>query len=95
MEGASPTPGHPPGGPRSWRAACQHDLLLSSRSAVSDSCHPLSSTISKSLLKLMSVQSVMPSNRLVLCHPLLLLSSTFPSTGVFSKESALCFRWPK
>ena len=43
----------------------------------------------------MSTQSVMPSNHLILCHPLLLLSSIFPSIRVFSNESALCFRWPK
>ena len=52
-------------------------------------------TISQSLLKLMSIESVMPSNDLILCHPLLLLPSTFPSIGVFSNESALCIRWPK
>ena len=47
------------------------------------------------LLKLMSIESVMPSNDLILCHPLLLLPSIFPSIRVFSKESALCIRWPK
>ena len=52
-------------------------------------------TISQSLLKLMSIESVMPSNDLILCHPLLLLPSTFPSIRVFSNESALCIRWPK
>ena len=52
-------------------------------------------TISQSLLKLMSVESVMPSNRLILCHPLLLLPSLFPSIRVFSNESVLCIRWPK
>ena len=41
------------------------------------------------------IESVMPSNHLILCHPLLLLSSVFPSIRVFSKESALCIRWPK
>ena len=55
---------------------------------------PLSVTISWSLLKLMSIESVMPSNRLVLCHPLL-LPSILPSIKVFSNESALCIRWPK
>ena len=54
----------------------------------------LSFTISWSLLKLTSVELVMPSNHLILFHPLL-LSSIFPSTGVFSNESALCIRWPK
>ena len=55
----------------------------------------LSITNSQSLLKLMSVESVMPSNHLILCHPLLLLPSIFPSIRVFSKESALRIRWPK
>ena len=49
-------------------------------------------TNSWSLLKLMSIESVMPSNHLILCHPLLLLSSIFPSIKVFSNESALCIR---
>ena len=55
----------------------------------------LSFTISQSLLKLMSTESVMPSNHLVLCCPLLLLPSVFPSIGVFSNESPLHIRWPK
>ena len=55
----------------------------------------LSFTISPSLLKLMSIESLMPSNRLVLCYPLLLLPSIFPSIRVFSTESALCIRCPK
>ena len=54
----------------------------------------LSITISRSLLKLMSIESVMPSNHLILCHPLL-LPSVFPSTRVFSNESILCIRWPQ
>ena len=54
----------------------------------------LSFTISRSLLKLMSIQSVMPSNYLILGHPLLLLPSIFPSIRVFSNESALRIRWP-
>ena len=66
-------------------------------------CHPittarqasLSFAISWSLLKLMPIESVMPSNRLILCHPLLLLPSVFPSFRAFSKEPALCSRWPK
>ena len=52
-------------------------------------------TNSQSLLKLMSVKSVMPSNHLILCHPLLLLPSIFPSIRVFSNESVLCIWWPK
>ena len=56
----------------------------------------LSSTISqRSLLKLMSIESVMPSNRLTLCYPLLLLPSILPSIRVFSKELGLQVRWPK
>ena len=54
----------------------------------------LSITNSQSLLKLMSTESVMPSNHLSLCRPLLLLPSIFPSIRVFSNESALCIRWP-
>ena len=56
---------------------------------------PLSITNSRSLLKLMSIASVMPSNHLILCHRLLLLPSIFPSVRVFSKQSVLCIRWPK
>ena len=56
---------------------------------------PVLHHFSRSLLKLMSFESVMPSNHLVLCHPLLLLSSIFPSIRVFSNESALHIRWPK
>jgi len=55
----------------------------------------LSITKSQSLLKLMSIESVMPSNHLVLCCPLLLLPSIFPSIRVFSNESVLHIRWPK
>ena len=85
-------------------SSVQFRSLQFSRSVVSDSLRPpwtaacqasLSITNPWSLLKLMSVESVMPSNRLSLCHPLLLLPSVFPSIGVFSKESVLCIRWPK
>ena len=55
----------------------------------------LSITNSQSLPKPMSIESVMPSNHLILCRPLLLLPSTFPSIRVFSNESALRIRWPK
>ena len=55
----------------------------------------LSITNSRTLLKLMSIKLVMPSNHLILCHPLLLLPSIFPSIRVFSNESVLCMRWPK
>ena len=56
---------------------------------------PLSITNSRRLLKLVSVESVMPSSHLILCHPLLLSPSVFPSIRVFFSESALQFRWPK
>ena len=55
----------------------------------------LSFTVTQSLLKLMSIESVMPSNHLILCCPLLLLPSIFPSIRVFSNESALPITWPK
>ena len=55
----------------------------------------LSITNSWSLLKLISIESVMPSNHSILCRPLLLLPLIFPSIRVFSNESALCIRWPK
>ena len=74
-----------------------------SRSGVSDSvtlwtaAHQasLSITNSQSLLRLMSIESVMPSNQLILCCPFLLLPSIFPSIKVFSNESVLHIRWPK
>ena len=74
-----------------------------SRSVMSNSVPPwtaaclafLSITNSQSLIKLMSIASVMPSNHLILCHPLLFLPSIFPSIRVFSDELALCIRWPK
>ena len=74
-----------------------------SHSVVSDSATPwiaahqasLSITNTWSSLKLMSLESVIPSNHLILYHPLLLLPSIFPSIRVFSSESALCMRWPK
>ena len=63
-----------------WTAACQVSLSF---------------TISQSLLKLMSIESVKPSSHLILCQPLLLLPSVFPCIKVFSNESALPIRWPK
>ena len=63
-----------------WTSACQASLSI---------------TNSWNLLKLMSIESVMPSNYLILCHPLLLLASIPPSIRLFSNESALCMRWPK
>ena len=77
-------------------------LLLFSHSAVSDSLRPHGLqharppiTNSQSLLKLMSIESVMQSNRLILCWPLLVPPSIFPSIRVFSSESVLHMRWPK
>ena len=55
----------------------------------------LSITNSQSLLKLMSIESVMPSNHLIFCHPLLIQPSAFPSISIFSNESVLCIRWPR
>ena len=63
-----------------WTAACQDSLSISNP---------------QSLLKLISIELVMSSNRLILCQHLLLLPSIFPSTRVYSNESALCIRWPK
>ena len=63
-----------------WTAACQASLSIIN---------------SQSLLKLMSVESVMPSNHLILCHPFLLLPSVFASIRVFSHKSLLHIRWPK
>ena len=63
-----------------WTAACQASLSI---------------TNSQSLLKLLSIELVMPSNHLILCHPLFLLPSIFPSIRVFSNESPLRIRWPK
>ena len=63
-----------------WSTACQASLSI---------------TNSQSLLKLMSIELVMPSNHLILCHPLLLPPSIFPSIRVFSNESVLRIRWPK
>ena len=78
-------------------------LVQFSPSAMSDFATPwttvcqasLSITNSQSLLKLMSTELVMPSNHLILCHPLLLLPSIFSSIRIFSNESALRIRWPK
>ena len=81
---------------------CIHFCVQFCHSVVSDSVIPWTvarqaslSINSQSLFKLMSIESVMPSNHLILCHPLLLLPSTFPSLRVFSSESALPIRWPK
>ena len=81
----------------------EEKVSLFSRSVVSDSVNlwtaicqvSLSITNSRSLLKLLSIQSVMPFNHLILCHPLLFLPSIFPSIRVFSDQSVLRIRWPK
>ena len=82
-------------------------LLLNQFSSVAQSCPTLcnpmdrstpgllSITNSRSLLKFMSIESVMPSNHLILCRPLLLLPSIFPSSRIFSNETVLHIRWPK
>ena len=66
-------------------------------SLVTQLCLTLCNSITNSwsLLKLMSIQSVMSSNHLILCHPLVLLHSIFPSIRIFSSESAFCIKWPK
>ena len=63
-----------------WNAACQVSQFF---------------TIFQNMLKLMSIESMMPFNHLVLCHPLLLLPSIFPSIRVFSNESVIHIRWPE
>ena len=63
-----------------WTASCQASLSI---------------TNSGSLLKLMSIESVMPSNHLILCRPIFLHPSVFPSIRIFPNESVLCIRWPK
>ena len=73
---------------RVWLFATQHARTVAQEAS-------LSVTNSQSLLKLMSIESVMPSNHLILCHPLFLLPSIFPSIRVFSNESILRLRWPK
>ena len=71
-----------------------HVLLLGTPWTVAHQASP-SFTISRSLLKLMFIESVMPSSHLFLCRPVLLLPSIFPSIRVFSNKSALHNRWPK
>ena len=83
-----------------WHLSVQllsHVQLLSDMKGAWTAAHQasLSITNSQSLPKLMSIELVMPSNHLILCHPHLLLPSIFPSIKVFSKESVLHIRWPK
>ena len=88
------------------RSFAENGSIQFSSSVVSDSLRPhdpmtaarqasLSITNSRSSLKLMSIESVMPSSHLILCHPLLLLPSIPPSIRIFSNESTLRMRWPK
>ena len=70
-----------------WTVACQASLSITNSLSISNS--------PRSLLKLMSIESVMPSNRLILCHSLLLLPSILLSIRVFSNESVLRIRWPE
>ena len=85
------------------KGGSNRDSVHFSCSVMSDSATPwtaayqasLSVTSSRSLLKLMSIKSLMPFNHLILCRPLFLLPSIFPSIKVFCKESVLCIRWPK
>ena len=89
----------------SFTTLCPHDLpvvqllscirLFATPGTVACCQTSLSSTVSQSLPKLISIESVMPSNHLILCHPLLLLPSIFPIIRVFSNESTLHIRWPK
>ena len=78
----------------SWVQSLSHVLLFAAPWTAARQAS-LSITNSRSLLKLMSIESVMPSNHLILCRPLLLLPSIFPSIRVFSNESALRIRWPE
>ena len=103
LQGIFPTQGSNQGLPHCRWILYQLSVQFS-HSIVSDSLRPpwtaacqasLSITNSWSLLKLMSIESVMPSNSLILCHPFLLLPSIFPSIRVVSSESVLCIRWPK
>ena len=88
---------------KSWDRTTNLEFCQFSHLVMSDSLWPpwtaeyqasLSITNSQSVLKLMSIKSVMPSSHLILCHPFLLLSSIFHNISVFSKESVLRIRWP-
>ena len=92
--------------PESWYFSLSPPSVQFSRPVVSDLCRPvdcslrwpqasLSITNFWSLLKLMSIESMMLSSHLILCHPLVLLPSVLPSNRVFSNESVLCIKWPK
>ena len=83
-------------GPREWVVVVQSLSHIWLFATPWTAAHQASlSTFSRSLLKLMSIESVMPSNHLILCHLPLLVPSVFPSIRVFSNESAFCIRWVK
>ena len=99
-----PTPVLLPRESNEQRSLADYSSVQFSRSVVSDSLQPHGlqntrlpspSPNSRSLLKLRSIELLMPSNHLILCHPLLLLPSIFSSIKVFSKEPVVCIRWPK
>ena len=88
-------------GGMNWELGIQFSSVAQSCPTLCDSMDcstpdfPVLTNISQSFLKLMSIELVMPSNHLILCHPLLLLPSILPSIRVFSDESVLHIRWPK
>ena len=95
---ADSLPSEPPGKPKDIyeKFVCQFSCVWFFATPWTAECKAsLSITNSRSLLKLMSIESVMPFNHLILCHPLFLLSSIFPRIRVFSNESLLHIRWPK
>ena len=82
--------------PKSHQFQFSHSVISSSATPWTAACQAsLSITNSQSLLKLISIESVMPSNHLILCHAHLFLPEIFPSINIFSNELALCIRWPK
>ena len=83
----NPIDGLPPGSPRPWDSP--------GKNTVTPQTATNQASLSWSMLKLMPIESVMPSNHLILCCPLLFLPSIFPSIGVFPNESVLPIRWPK
>ena len=108
LQGIFPTERSNPGLPHCWHNLYHlshqgtepprsvHSVMSDSASPWTAACQAsLSITSSQTLLVLMSVELVMPSNHLILCRPLLLLPSISPSIRVFSNESVLCIRWPK
>ena len=95
LTGAAVTKHHRVGGLNSVVQLLSHVRLCNPWYGARQASLSFTITISQSLLKLMSVESVMPSKHLVLCHPLLLLPSILPSIRVFSSDSVLFIRWPQ